>query len=256
MSGTEPNPRTRPVESSKITDAHRAKLAVVYVRQSTPQQVAENRESLARQYALADHAHSLGWPTERVLVIDEDLGLSGRTADIRLGFQRLLAEVTMDHVGLVLGLEMSRLSRSCKDWHHLLEVCGIFDARLVQLACYFAGIGIIPVGWTAIIKHAGSRADILLGSGMLCLLSLLCILLGMLSHRNIGLQGKLEPRARWPEFASYPGCFGTLVAGIGLLSDLGVSPAQITLGLLVTGSMSISVLALGMTMTLVRSQNG
>ena len=77
-----------------------------------------------RQYALADHARALGWPTERVLVIDEDLGLSGRTADIRLGFQRLLAEVSMDHVGLVLGLEMSRLSRSCKDWHHLLEVCG------------------------------------------------------------------------------------------------------------------------------------
>ena len=132
MSGTEPTPRPRPVESTKITDAHRAKLAVVYVRQSTPQQVVENRESLARQYALADHARSLGWPTERVLVIDEDLGQSGRTADVRLGFQRLLAEVTMDHVGLVLGLEMSRLSRSCKDWHHLLEVCGIFGALLAD----------------------------------------------------------------------------------------------------------------------------
>ena len=97
-----------------------------------PQQVVENRESLARQYALADHARALGWPAERVLVIDEDLGQSGRTADARLGFQRLLAEVTMDHVGLVLGLEMSRLSRSCKDWHHLLEVCGLFGALLAD----------------------------------------------------------------------------------------------------------------------------
>ena len=90
MNGANDTPRSRPIESPKITDTHRAKLAVVYVRQSTPQQVLENRESLARQYALADHARSLGWPTERVLVIDEDLGLSGRTADTRLGFQRLL----------------------------------------------------------------------------------------------------------------------------------------------------------------------
>src|SRR4029077_20274045 len=97
MSGTESNPRTRALESAKIADAHRAKLAVVYVRQSTPQPMVENRESLARQYPLADHARALGWPTERVLVIDEDLGLSGRTADIRLVFQRLLAEVTRDH---------------------------------------------------------------------------------------------------------------------------------------------------------------
>ena len=132
MSGTESKPRPRPLESSKITDAHRAKLAIVYVRQSTPQQVVEHRESLDRQYSLADHARSLGWPTERILVIDEDLGLSGRSAEARLGFQRLLAEVTMDHVGLVLGLEMSRLSRSCKDWHQLLEVCGIFGSLLAD----------------------------------------------------------------------------------------------------------------------------
>jgi DNA invertase Pin-like site-specific DNA recombinase len=132
MTRADATPQTRQVESPKISDAHRAKLAVVYVRQSTPQQVIENRESLARQYALANHARSLGWTTERVLVIDEDLGLSGRTADMRLGFQRLLAEVSMDHVGLVLGLEMSRLSRSCKDWHHLLEVCAIFGALLAD----------------------------------------------------------------------------------------------------------------------------
>ena len=117
MSGTEPTLGSRPLESGKITDAHWAKLAVVYVRQSTPQQIVENRESLDRQYGLAEHARALGWPAGRVLVIDEDLGQSGRTADTRLGFQRLLTEVSMDYVGLVLGLEMSRLYRSCRDWH-------------------------------------------------------------------------------------------------------------------------------------------
>src|SRR5437763_4533361 len=132
MTAAESTPQDRARRSAKLTDDHRAKLAVVYVRQSTPQQVAEHRESLARQYALADHARGLGWPAERVLVIDDDLGQSGRTADGRPGFQRLLAEVTMDHVGLVLGLEMSRLARSCKDWHHLLEVCGIFGTLLAD----------------------------------------------------------------------------------------------------------------------------
>ena len=132
MTATETKSRVPALESAKITHTHRAKLAVVYVRQSTPQQVVENRESLDRQYGLADYARALGWPAERILVIDEDLGFSGRTAEARLGFQRLLAEVSMDHVGLVLGLEMSRLSRSCKDWHHLLEVCGIFGALLAD----------------------------------------------------------------------------------------------------------------------------
>src|SRR6516165_1100360 len=129
---TESSHRPAHALSLKITNAHQAKLAVVYVRQSTPQQVAENRESLARQYALAEHARGMGWPTDRVIVIDEDLGLSGRSAGGRPGFQRLIAEVTMDHVGLVLGLEMSRFARSCKDWHHLLEVCGLFGTLLAD----------------------------------------------------------------------------------------------------------------------------
>jgi len=90
---------------------------MVYVRQSSPQQVMENRESRERQYALADFAQRLGWAAERVVVIDEDQGLSGRTADNRAGFQRLTAEVSLNHVGIVLGLELSRLSRSNKDWH-------------------------------------------------------------------------------------------------------------------------------------------
>jgi DNA invertase Pin-like site-specific DNA recombinase len=118
--------------SAKIRDVHLDKLALVYVRQSSPQQVLENRESTARQYALADYARLLGWPAERVLVIDEDQGQSGTRADNRSGYQRLLAEVTLDHVGIVLGLEMSRLARSSKDWHHLLELCAIFGVLLAD----------------------------------------------------------------------------------------------------------------------------
>jgi len=75
---------------------------------------------------LVDYAVSLGWPKERILVIDEDQGRSGQSAEGRTGFQRLLTEVTMDHVGLILGIEMSRIARSGKNWHHLLEICAIF----------------------------------------------------------------------------------------------------------------------------------
>jgi DNA invertase Pin-like site-specific DNA recombinase len=117
---------------SKIGAEHRNKLAAVYVRQSSPRQVVDNRESRARQYALVELAKVLGWPAERVLLIDDDQGQSGTRADNRSGFQRLLAEVTLDHVGMVLALEMSRLARSCKDWHHLLEVCAIFGVLLAD----------------------------------------------------------------------------------------------------------------------------
>ncbi|HMB06998.1 MAG TPA: recombinase family protein, partial [Isosphaeraceae bacterium] len=102
------------------------------VRQSTPQQVAENRESTDRQYALAQRAVELGWPPDRILVIDDDQGKSGTTAEGRPGFQRLLAEVGLDHVGLILGIEMSRLARSCKDWHQLIELCAIFRTLLTD----------------------------------------------------------------------------------------------------------------------------
>lgn len=125
-------PEIRPLISMKIGPSHLEKLAIVYVRQSSPQQVLENRESTARQYALAQYAQALGWPSDRVLVIDEDQGQSGKTADNRVGFQRLLAEVTMEHAGIVLGLEMSRLARSSRDWHHLFELCGIFGTLLAD----------------------------------------------------------------------------------------------------------------------------
>ena len=118
--------------SVKIRSWHLQRQAVVYVRQSTPQQVLEHTESTDRQYALAERAVALGWPSEAVVVIDEDLGRSGASVEGRTGFQRLLAEVALDHVGLILGLEMSRLARSCKDWHQLLELCGRFRTLLAD----------------------------------------------------------------------------------------------------------------------------
>jgi len=126
------SPVARASRPAKILDRHLDRLAVVYVRQSTPQQVRENRESRDRQYALAGLAAAFGWPRDRVLVIDEDQGQSGRSAIDRSGFQRLLAEVTMGHVGLVLGLEMSRLARSSADWHRLLEMCALCGALLAD----------------------------------------------------------------------------------------------------------------------------
>ena len=123
-------PLVRSVRSSKIQDRHLDRLAIVDVRQSSLRQVMEHFESRERQYDLASHAVALGWPAERVVVIDEDQGRSGKTADRRTGFQRLLAEVTLDHVGVILGLEMSRFARSSKDWHHLLELCALFGTLL------------------------------------------------------------------------------------------------------------------------------
>jgi DNA invertase Pin-like site-specific DNA recombinase len=131
-SSTEFTSRTGILRSSKILDLHLDRLAVVYVRQSDPQQVLNHRESRERQYALADHSVALGWPRDRVMVIDDDQGQSGRTADQRGGFQRLLAEVTMEHVGLILGIEMSRIARNNKDWHNLLEMCAIFGTILAD----------------------------------------------------------------------------------------------------------------------------
>ena len=112
-------------EFSKITERHRQRRAVVYVRQSTPGQVERNTESAARQYALAERAVELGWPAESVLVVDEDTGLSGRWAHARIGFRELAAEVGLGHVGVILALEVSRLARSSADWHQLLDLCAL-----------------------------------------------------------------------------------------------------------------------------------
>ena len=108
-----------------VSAHHLTRLACLYVRQSTLQQVMENTESTSRQYALRERARALGWPEERIIVIDQDLGPSGASTADRLGFQRLVAEVGLGHVGLVLGLEVSRLARNSSDWHQLLEICAL-----------------------------------------------------------------------------------------------------------------------------------
>ena len=104
---------------------HLSRLACLYVRQSTLQQVFENTESTSRHYALRERAQALGWAEERIVVIDQDLGHSGASTADRLGFQWLVAEVGLGRVGLVLGLEVSRLARNSSDWHHLLEMCAL-----------------------------------------------------------------------------------------------------------------------------------
>lgn len=116
----------------KIGPRHIDRLAIVYVRQSDPQQVAKHRESTLVQYNLVRVAERLGWPQDRILIIDQDQGMSGQHAEGRLGFQRMMAEVAMDHVGIIVGREMSRLARSCKDWYQLLEVCGLFKTVLAD----------------------------------------------------------------------------------------------------------------------------
>jgi DNA invertase Pin-like site-specific DNA recombinase len=117
---------------SKVGDRQLERLAVVYVRQSTRQQVLDHGESTRLQYGLVQRAVALGWPASRVLVIDDDLGKSGASAAGRVGFGRLVTEITMGHVGLVLGIEMSRLARSGADWYQLLELCALSGALLAD----------------------------------------------------------------------------------------------------------------------------
>jgi DNA invertase Pin-like site-specific DNA recombinase len=116
----------------KIGPDHLLRLAVVYVRQSTAQQVLNHRESTRLQYGLVDRARQLGWPEERIVVIDDDLGHSAAEGEHRAGFQRLVSEVSLDHVGIILGVEISRLARSSKDWHQLLEICALFGTLIAD----------------------------------------------------------------------------------------------------------------------------
>jgi DNA invertase Pin-like site-specific DNA recombinase len=119
--------------TEKILPRHWERLGVVYVRQSTMQQVLEHQESTRLQYGLVRRAVAWGWPEARVLVIDEDLGRSGTSAEGRQGVQRLVAEVGLDHVGVILGVEMSRLARSSTDWHQLLAICALFGTLIADL---------------------------------------------------------------------------------------------------------------------------
>jgi len=125
----------------KIRPDHLSRQAVIYVRQSTLVQVRENSGSTTRQYDLVKRAHDLGWEQAGIQVIDQDQGQSGASSLGRDGFQRLVAEVGLGHVGAVLSLEVSRLARSCSDWYRLLEICALTDTLVIdEEAVYDPGL--------------------------------------------------------------------------------------------------------------------
>lgn len=117
-------------DNSKVTAAHLRRCALVYVRQSTTAQVEYNRESTERQYRLAERAAELGWQRQQIKVLDQDLGISGSGLAERTGFTHMTAEVALGHVGIVLGLEVSRLARNNADWYRLLDLCGTTDTLI------------------------------------------------------------------------------------------------------------------------------
>ncbi len=116
----------------KIASTHLQRDAFLYVRQSSLRQVFENQESTKRQYALRERAIALGWPSERIHVIDSDLGQSGAQSTGRDGFAHLVSEVAMGNVGIVLGLEVSRLARNNADWHRLLELSAMSNTLILD----------------------------------------------------------------------------------------------------------------------------
>jgi DNA invertase Pin-like site-specific DNA recombinase len=118
--------------ASKVTASHLGRDAYVYVRQSTLTQMRENTESLERQYELAGRAQILGWPPQQVVVVDSDLGRSGAEATAREGFKSLVADVGLSKVGIVLGIEVSRLARNNADWYQLLDLCAITDTLIAD----------------------------------------------------------------------------------------------------------------------------
>src|SRR3954452_4791497 len=119
--------------SNKILPTHRQRQAVVYLRQSTPKQVLKNCESAVNQRALRGRLLEMGWRKDQIVLIDEDQARSARQVAGREGFQRLVADVSLRKVGLIIGTEVSRLSRNCADWHRLLELCGLFDTLIADV---------------------------------------------------------------------------------------------------------------------------
>lgn len=118
--------------SALITPSHLARKAIIYIRQSTPQQVITNQESLQLQYALRQRALELGWPSTAIEIIDTDLGLTATTALHREGFKALVAQVTQGQVGIILSYEVTRLSRNCSDWYPLLDLCGYTNCLIAD----------------------------------------------------------------------------------------------------------------------------
>src|SRR5437879_9649463 len=110
--------------SDLLTPQHLTRKAIIYIRQSSPHQVLSNQESRRLQYALRERAVELGWRASEIEVIDADQGLSGAAVPHRAGFKELLARVTLGEVGIILSIEVQRLSRNCSDWYPLLDICG------------------------------------------------------------------------------------------------------------------------------------
>lgn len=133
MNENKADPVAGPGTPSVVQGHHRGRVAVVYVRQSTLQQVNRHPESGRLQYGPVGRAVALGWSPERILVIDEDQGVSGSSAQGCSGFQRLMTEIGLDHVGIVLGVDRSRPARSCWAWHQLPEMCVLFRTLLGDL---------------------------------------------------------------------------------------------------------------------------
>lgn len=117
---------------AKVLPTHVQRLGIVYLRQSSPKQVLQHRESAVNQRALQERLLELGWPKNRIVVIDEDQGLSGKHASGRDGFQKIAADIALGKVGIVAGYEVSRLSRSNADWYRLLELCTLFDTLVID----------------------------------------------------------------------------------------------------------------------------
>jgi DNA invertase Pin-like site-specific DNA recombinase len=118
--------------SELITPRHLSRKALIYIRQSSPQQMLSNQESLRMQYALQQHAQELGWPVTAIEIIDSDLGTTAASAEHRQGFKDALAQVTLGHVGILLSFDVTRLSRNCSDWYPLLDVCGYRDCLIAD----------------------------------------------------------------------------------------------------------------------------
>ena len=140
-------------QSTAVTAGHLRRLACLYVRQSSLQQVHDHQESTARQYALKRRALALGWAADQIVVIDDDLGLSGASAAERTGFQRIVADVGLGRVGVVMGLEVSRLARNSSDWHRLLEIC----ARAKRSSSMRTGSTTRPTSTTACCSDSRVR---------------------------------------------------------------------------------------------------
>ena len=118
--------------TSKIADLHLSKQACIYIRQSTPAQVRFNQESTDRQYNLVNKAIALGWNQDQIRVLDRDLGQTGSVANNRMDFKTLVSDVAMGQIGAIFSLEASRLARSNKDWHRLLELCAITGTLVID----------------------------------------------------------------------------------------------------------------------------